>query len=111
MCKTVWPERELFLADPDIEMIGYQPDFDDLMEGLLYFNHNKPNCGTTLSFTVHQFADMYDGPVYADHKTGGPECPGFCLYKSNLEPCPALCACAFVREIIQILRQAEKQKT
>ncbi len=111
MCKNSWETRDSFLNDPDIEIIGYQPDFDDLEEGLLYFNHNKTGCGTTLSLYVNQFSDIYSGPVYTESKTLGPECPGFCIHKDNLEPCPAYCACAYVREVMQILRQYNKKKS
>ncbi|MDD2237079.1 MAG: hypothetical protein PHG65_07730 [Kiritimatiellae bacterium] len=111
MCKTSWDTREQFISDPETEIIGYQPDFDNLLQGLLYFNHNKTGCGTTLSFNVHQFSDIYSGPIYTEHKTGGAECPGFCLHEGNLEPCPAYCACAYVREVLQILRQYNKNKS
>ena len=105
MCKTVWTSRDDFLNDPAIEMIGYQPDFENLEIGLFYFNHNRSDCHTTLSFQVNEFSDMYDGPVYQEQKQGSDDCPGLCLYKGNLEPCPARCACAYVRNLMQLLRR------
>ncbi len=108
MCKTVWESRADFLNDPAIEMIGYQPDFDDLEYGLFYFNHNRTDCNTTLSFNVHEFSDMYHGPIYQEHRKGAAECPGFCLQKGNLEPCPVRCACAYIRNLMQLLAKPAK---
>lgn len=98
-CGTIWPTREAFLHDPQLSLIGYMPSFADLKLGILLFNHDK--CRTTIATRVDAFADLYDGPVYADRKTGTAECPGHCLRKSDLDPCPAQCECAWVREVIQ----------
>ena len=38
------------------------------------------------------------------------ECPEFCLHKSELRPCPAKCECAYVREIIQVIKDWPKKK-
>ncbi len=110
MCLKTWDHREQFLDDPAIEMIGYQPDFEALEDGLFYFNHTLKNCGTTLSFNVSEFSDMYDGPIYSERKRGTAECPGFCLYKDNLEMCPTQCSCAYVRELIQVVKERTHQK-
>jgi hypothetical protein len=101
-CKKVWRTREEFLDDPEVEIIGYQVDLEKLENGFFLFNHHA--CKSTLGVTIFIFKDLYDGPVYTERKTGSEECPTFCLYKENLERCPAKCACAYVREIIQIIR-------
>jgi hypothetical protein len=100
VCAQCWPSREDFLADPAIKYIGYQAHFKALTTGLLYFNHH---CKTTIALEVAQFRDLYSGPVFSERKTGGDECPGHCLHRNNVEPCPAQCECAFVRELIQII--------
>ena len=50
---------------------------------------------------AEKFMDMYDGPVFDEKLTGKPECPGYCLNKSELRRCPAKCECAFIREILE----------
>ena len=96
-----WRTRDDFLSDPDIVLIGYQTNFEELKAGFFLFNHS---CHTTLSVKVELFLDLYDGPVFRERATGGPDCLGYCLHRSALMPCPAQCECAFVREILQIVR-------
>ncbi|GAB4485824.1 MAG: hypothetical protein OHK006_12580 [Thermodesulfovibrionales bacterium] len=106
-CHTAWTDRSSFLADPEIVMVGYQVDFRDLTMGLFLFNHRP--CKSTLALRAGDFRDLYNGPVFVERKTGSESCPGHCLHHDNLKPCPAACECAFVREIIQIVKTWEKQ--
>lgn len=106
VCGFVWPDIDDFLTDPTIEIIGYMPLFDDLNNGLLLFNHA---CRGTFSCYVGVFRHLYNGPVFMERKTGTTDCPGYCLHKSNLSPCPAECHCAYVRDTIQIIRQWPKR--
>lgn len=85
LCETTWKTRADFLRDKEIALIGYQTNFVAIEKGLFLFNHI---CNTTLSLPVAAFADLYDGPIYTEHKTGSKECPGYCLYKNNMRPCP-----------------------
>ncbi|MEW6250296.1 MAG: hypothetical protein AB1716_06600 [Planctomycetota bacterium] len=105
MCGFAWESRSSFLVDPDNEIIGYQACFTALTTGFFLFNHS---CTGTLAILVEQFRDLYDGPVYETRKTGMDECPGYCLHKDELARCPQRCECAFVREIIQIVREWPK---
>ena len=104
-CRFMWCDRQDFLEDPHIEIVGYQAHFEELKEGLFLFNHS---CKGTLSIHAARFEDLYDGPIFAERATGGPECPGFCLHKDELAPCTAKCECAYVREIIRIIREWPK---
>lgn len=104
-CEVIWTSRGSFLNDPDVCLIGYQAGFKNLTKGLFYFNHS---CKSTLTVYVHDFQALYDGPVYSERKTMLDECPGHCLYKDNLEPCPEECECAYVREIAQIIKNWDK---
>jgi hypothetical protein len=101
-CDFEWKTRSSFIADPDIVIIGYQTRFRNLTDGLFYFNHS---CNGTMALKVDEFTDLYEGPVYEHRKTGGEDCPGHCLYKDNLDPCPAECECAYVREVIQVIKE------
>ncbi len=101
-CGFVWKSREDFLNDNNISIIGYQAHFQNLTAGLFLFNHS---CHGTLSLKTGIFTDLYNGPVFQEKVTGSDDCPGYCLYENILDPCPAKCECAFVREIIQILKK------
>jgi len=100
-CGFMWPNRESLLSDNNVELVGYRVNFVELLEGRLLFNHS---CSGMLAFPVSWFEDLYDGPVFTDRLTGTGECPGYCLKEDELQPCPARCVCAFVREIIQIIK-------
>ena len=99
-CDFIWLTRKEFLGDPGAMIIGYQVQFQELVAGLFMFNHT---CGTTLVIAAAAFRDLYDGPVFAEPLTGTEECPEYCLRKDELRWCPAKCACAYVREIIQVI--------
>ncbi|MGE5257238.1 MAG: hypothetical protein ACM3KE_11235 [Hyphomicrobiales bacterium] len=105
-CATVWPSREAFLNDNDLELIGYQVDFEELALGLLLFNHDP--CKTTLAIRALQLRDLYRGPVFKDRRTGQEDCPGHCLRNSELAPCPTACECAWVRGLLQVVREWPK---
>ena len=101
-CGYAWDNREQFLKDPQITLVGYQASFNALQTGLLLFNHG---CGTTLALKVEAFADLYHGPIYQERHKEEEDCPQYCLHADELRPCPVLCDCAFVRDIIQIIRR------
>ena len=105
-CGFAWTDRDAFLSDPDLRVVGYQCMFDDLRAGLFMFNHS---CNTTLALKAEAFADLYSGPIFGERRTGGPDCLGYCLRREELRPCPAKCECAFVREILQLVRNHPKR--
>ena len=101
-CKHVWENRADFINDPDVQIIGYQVHFEALETGFFLFNHS---CGTTFALEVGPFKDMYSGPIFQDRATGSDKCPGYCLHENNLDSCPVRCECAYVREIVQMLKK------
>lgn len=101
-CGHSWKARDAFMRDPGLTLIGYQVDFRQLTAGLLLFNHT---CRSTIAVRVEEFVDLYRGEIFQERATGTDQCPGHCLHKNNLLPCPAHCECAFVREIIQVLKR------
>lgn len=105
LCGFCWKTRQDFLCDPDIEIIGYQAHFEALVAGTFLFNHA---CRTTLAVPAGEFQDLYDGPMFRTRATGGEDCPGHCLNRHDLSPCRAECECAYVREIVQIIRDWPK---
>jgi hypothetical protein len=105
-CGHTWSTLDAFLGDSQLEVAGYQVNFTDLVAGLFLFNHLA--CGSTIAVPVGFFRDLYDGPIYARRATGTADCPEYCLYVSELGACLAQCECAYVREILQTVRQWPK---
>lgn len=94
------------MSDPELALVGYQVNFAALLEGLFLFNHS---CTNTLAIEAGAFADLHRGPLFAERKLGAPACPDFCVHRNELSPCPAACECAFVREVLQVVRQWPKR--
>jgi hypothetical protein len=105
VCRHAWETRVSFLNDSGLELIGYQVSFQDLTAGLFLFNHA---CRGTLAVPALDFRDLYRGPVFRERATGGVDCPGHCLHSDDLNPCPTHCECAYVREIIRMIRNWPK---
>lgn len=105
-CGYDWITREVFLEDPSVDIIGYQPNFEYLEEGYFLFNHV---CGTTLAIMTGEFKDIYNGQISYERLTKTENCSGYCLYKDNMDRCPAKCECAYIREIIQIIKHWPKR--
>jgi len=105
-CAQLWASRDEFLNDPQTKLIGYQAHFNELEAGLFLFNHLS--CKSTISVRSERFRSLYDGPVFSKKMIDDVECPNYCLSKYRLEPCSNECECAFVREIIQVIKHWEK---
>ena len=104
-CSYRWFSRDDFLSDSSIEIIGYQVDFENLLAGHFLFNHS---CGATLTLSVRNFNGLYEGPIFQERATGSDDCPGYCLYQDQLDTCHARCECAYVRNIIAIIKKWPK---
>jgi len=105
-CGHEWSSRADFLEDPNIVPVGYQVHFKELTAGIFLFNHS---CKTTLSVQVDGFTDLYDGPVFSARATGNEACAERCLREDDLESCQEECECAYVREVLQIIREWPKK--
>jgi len=106
-CEAAWNAREDFLADSGVALVGYRASLIDLHAGVFLFSHR---CGAVIMMDAGEFVDLYDGPVYEDRRTGSEECPGYCLRKEELRPCPVKCECAYVREVVQIVLNWPKRQ-
>ena len=104
-CLFKWGDLNDFLGDPEIKIIGYQVNYDDLSAGVFLFNHS---CGNTLGLPVRSFNGLYEGPVFRERAKGTAECPEYCLYQDQLDRCQVRCECAYVRDIIYIIRNWPK---
>lgn len=105
-CKTRWRQRRDFLSDPNISLVGYQVNYTRLKAGLFLFNHS---CGTTLALPAGVFRTLRSGRIFRERATGTGACPGFCQHEHELEPCVARCECAFVRDVLQLVRNWPKK--
>jgi hypothetical protein len=106
-CSHVWSQRDAFLSDPKVVAVGYQAYTPDLVLGLFLFNHLE--CETTLAIPAKDFAELYSGPIYRTRMKGTAGCLGHCDDPENLEPCFNECECAWVREVLQVVKGWEKQ--
>ncbi len=103
-CAKEWPEREDFLADPEVRLSGCQADVDQPRASVFVFDHVASGCGTTIAVRVSEFDDLYDGPRHKVRWGNSAKCAGMCHDPKNLEPCANECACAYVRQILQEVR-------
>lgn len=106
-CGETWLTREWLLSDPSIQLTGYQSNFGDLEEGLFLFSHI---CGTTFSFAAGLFKDLYKGPIFCDRLTSSHQCMGFCFDRDEMRICSAKCECAYVRNVLDIIRAWPKRE-
>lgn len=107
-CGHNWNTRDEFISDHEIQLIGYQVNFEELDTGYFMFNHMDPKCLTTISIHTGFFKDLYRGEVYHTRQTGSLKCPGFCQHTDNLKVCPVRCECNFVREVMQVVQKWPK---
>jgi len=109
-CGKSWPTRDGFLSDETIVMNGYQADFEILGEGLFYFTHSLASCCSTMTLPAKMFLDLYSGPRYAERKSLSEDCPRYCYDKEQLSRCDVQCECAFVREVVHIIKSGPVAK-
>jgi two-component system, OmpR family, alkaline phosphatase synthesis response regulator PhoP len=105
-CGYTWLARVGFMKDPNLDLVGYQVNFDNLLLGFFIFSH--VSCGSTIAVPAGHFRDLYDGPVFSQRLAGTEKCPEYCFRVNELRPCPEQCDCAYVREILQIVRDWSK---
>ena len=105
-CNTPWLSRQEFLEDHNLDFVGYQVNFSNLELGYFLFNHLT--CHSTIAVHAGLFSDLYDGPIFSERRTDTENCPGYCGDRTALDPCDQTCECAYVREVVQIVRNWPK---
>ena len=108
-CFISWDSMETFLSDPNLELNGYKADFKDLEYGMFFFTHRTEPCYSTMTLMVDDFRSLYFGKTYRGSKALSEECPRYCMDEKQFVRCNALCECAFVREIMQIIVERQKE--
>ena len=107
-CEHPWFSREDFLQDRNTDLVGYQANFYQLELGYFLFNHLT--CESTIAIPAGLFKDLYAGPVFAQRMTGTEYCQGLCKDTKALQPCEEQCECAYVRDIMQMIRGWPKEQ-
>ena len=107
-CQKDWPTQDDFMSDKELQINGYTADFENLECGLFFFTHNVIGCHSTMAIEARKFFDLHHGPQYIEKRTAGEECPKYCLKKESLKRCDAECECAFVRDVIQTIREMQR---
>jgi len=110
LCNEQWLTREDFLSDPYLECRGYQVNLDMLHEGLFLFVHTKEGCGTDMAININAFLGLHFGKKYFDRKAFTSACPGHCFDKDDINPCSEACECAFIRDLLQVIRKWPKRE-
>jgi len=105
VCNHEWQDRDNFILDPAIRLIGYQANPENLNRGLYLFTHE---CGTTLAVHVENFLDLYQEPKYSLNMSGNNECPGYCRIENELSDCGLECSCVHFRKIMSIMLSMKK---
>lgn len=108
-CNVVWQDRKDFLEDPFVRLVGYQVNYGDLQAGLFIFNHETEECGTSLGIEAGKFIDMHTGPIFETRRVDVENCPGYCSHKKMLDPCNRKCECAYVRNVLEKIRDWPKR--
>lgn len=105
MCKSSWEKQQDFLADQKLKLCGYQPHFSEPESGSFLFNHMVNSWQSTIAVRVEEFINLYTGVKYPESRMGSSECPGHCLNSECLDHCNAPCRFAYVREIMQVIKE------
>lgn len=104
MCSFQWQFRKDLLLDKNLELNGYQADFKKLEYGLFFFTHKVDGCHSTMAILANEFLDMNSEQQFNQRLTKSEDCPRFCIDKEQLSRCEASCECAFIRNILQIIK-------
>ena len=107
-CGQSWLNRDAFLNDAEVKIIGYQSNLSHLEEGFFLFNHLAANCQTTISIKVGRFRDLWQGVVHPVSAFDTDECEHQCCNVSDLNPCKIKCANVHVREILHVIKNWPK---
>ncbi len=100
-CGSKWENRDDFLSDKNIDVVGYQVFFKNLKLGVFLFNHS---CNTTMAVEAKFLLDLHDGTFSLERNPDSRECPGRCLNDNIMSPCSSDCRCAFISEIMKVIK-------
>lgn len=108
-CDKQWVTRDDLLDDPEVILAGFQPAGSDTLEGYALFNHDTPECRSTIALEAEALLDMYDGPLHERVLMGSDACGGHCYRIEDLETCDAPCRNAMIREVLKKIRARQRR--
>ncbi len=92
------------VRDVDFVPIGMQFEDPDQQFNFYFFNHECPNCGTTILIPVLDFLPFIAEPVPDLVRTGMEDCGRHCTRIEDLSECRAQCRYAPFRRYLLLLK-------
>ena len=99
-CEYIWQDRDDFLGDPNVTIMGYMANFWQVKKGILLFMHDVNDCRTTMGKKISSFIDLYHGAVFPEVLLDTEECDDRCRKIYDLQRCDKKCYYAHLRDLI-----------
>ena len=110
-CKT-WFTLEDLLTNQEIIPIGISLDDEDPAFNLFYFNHDQPDCMTTLTVNVELFRSKINELIPKENKAGKEGCEHHCTDLDDMKDCSNNCKWApYRRFIFELMEKKNKVST
>ena len=97
-CKQ-WFSRKDILRSPDILPLGMSVSPDNPELGMLFFQHDVLECGTSFTIPIEEFFPLIEEPIPRQILTP-PTCSVFCTHLEDLHACHMDCRYAPVRRLV-----------
>lgn len=88
------------LQDPEVAPIGMTLEDGEAHWNFFYFNHLRPDCGSTFTVRADELNCLLTEPAPPDIKTGEPGCEGRCTRVEDHEACLNDCHWAAYRRLL-----------
>ena len=86
--------------DPRFRVIGMAYKDNDQTEAYYFFQHDTPDCGTSLLIDVSNFTGYIPETIRAANDSGCGCGDGFCIHIDNLKDCGRECYLLPYRELL-----------
>ena len=104
-CNHEWETEEDFISDNSLLLIGYMANLTKRLDGVFLFNHEYPNCETTLGIKITDFKSALPKHLANSPIERPPNCPGHCLSKENMCKCNEThCLGNIIRDALHFLQ-------
>lgn len=99
-CKEEFDLKAL-IHDPSVDLIGMSFVEDDPEWVYYFFQHEKPNCGSSFVVKVDEFHSEINEPIPTEKLTGRDCCEQHCVSIEDLNACQQECHFAPYRRFLQ----------
>ncbi len=105
-CNSSWTTLRDFLLENELELVGYQANFENALEGLILFHHTKKGCNTTIALPVKNLTALeQDLKTLSSFIPETKDCLGYCRDSHNLKDCKNFnCKGRLIRKLIALLQ-------